>query len=302
MSTRVRVRDGLEGAPFVLALVRLVRETVRICLRYRVTGLAAEAGFFALLSLPPLVLGLFGGVGYVGSAVGQSGVDDFTERIASYAGSFLTPQVIDDLLLPTVDEVFRAGRGELISIGFLLSVWSGSRVLNVFIDTISIMYGQSGIRGIVRTRAMSLSIYTLGLLFGVVMMPLVLVGPSAIGSLLPDPADWLVALYWPVVSVLVLAGVTTLFHLSTPQRDPWRRDLPGAALTLVLWVLSAWLVRTLVAGSLGGTSIYGPLSTPIILIVGLYAIAISVLVGAALNAAVRSLWPHSAADRSIAQA
>ena len=70
----------------------------------------------------------------------------------------------------------------------------------------------------------------------------------------------------------------------------------------MLWVLSAWLVRTLVAGSLGGTSIYGPLSTPIILIVGLYAIAISVLVGAALNAAVRSLWPHSAADRSIAQA
>ena len=265
------MRDGLESVPFALALVRLVRETVRICLRYRVTGLAAEAGFFALLSLPPLVLGLFGGVGYVGSAVGQSGVDDFTERIASYAGSFLTPQVIDDLLLPTVDEVFRAGRGELISIGFLLSVWSGSRVLNVFIDTISIMYGQSGIRGIVRTRAMSLSIYTLGLLFGVVMMPLVLVGPSAIGSLLPDPADW-------------------------------RRDLPGAALTLVLWVLSAWLVRTLVAGSLGGTSIYGPLSTPIILIVGLYAIAISVLVGAALNAAVRSLWPHSAADRSIAQA
>ena len=30
--------------------------------------------------------------------------------------------------------------------------------------------------------------------------------------------------------------------------------------------------------------------------------AISVLIGAALNAAVRSLWPHSAADRSISQA
>ena len=45
--------------------------TIRICLRYRVTGLAAEAGFFALLSLPPLVLGLVGGVGFVGQWVGS---------------------------------------------------------------------------------------------------------------------------------------------------------------------------------------------------------------------------------------
>jgi membrane protein len=47
------------------------RDGSRICLRYRVTGLASEAGFFALLSLPPLVLGLFGGVGYVGSGSGR---------------------------------------------------------------------------------------------------------------------------------------------------------------------------------------------------------------------------------------
>ena len=295
------MRDQVELVPFGIPLVRLTRETVRICLRYRVTGLAAEAGFFALLSLPPLVLGLFAGVGYLGNVIGQGTVDDFTSHLTEYAGTVLTEGIIDSLLLPTVDEVFRDGRSELISLGFLLSLWSGSRVLNVFIDTISIMYGQSGMRGIVRTRAMSLTIYTAGLLFGCVMMPLVLVGPSAIGSLLPDRVDWLIHLYWPVVTVLVLLGLTTLFHVSTPQRDPWRRDLPGAALTLVLWVLSSWLMRTLVADSLGGSSIYGPLTTPIILLVGLYTIAISVLIGAALNAAVRSLWPHSAADRSISQ-
>jgi membrane protein len=39
---------------------RLVARTVSSCLRYRVTGLAAEAAFFAILSLPPLVFGLAG--------------------------------------------------------------------------------------------------------------------------------------------------------------------------------------------------------------------------------------------------
>ena len=36
-------------------LWRLVVTTVSTCMRYRVTGLAAEAAFFAVLSIPPLV-------------------------------------------------------------------------------------------------------------------------------------------------------------------------------------------------------------------------------------------------------
>ena len=39
------------------------------------------------------------------------------------------------------------GRSDVISIGLLVSVWSGSRALNVFVRTISIMYRQSGVRG-----------------------------------------------------------------------------------------------------------------------------------------------------------
>src|SRR5690242_21815498 len=74
------VRRMLGRVPGLLALARLVIATVRVCLRYRVTGLASEAGFFALLSLPPLVLGLFGGLGYLGDALGQEAVDRSEER------------------------------------------------------------------------------------------------------------------------------------------------------------------------------------------------------------------------------
>ena len=123
------------------------------------TGLAAEAGFFALLSLPPLVLGLFGGVGYVGQWIGQDAVTAVREAISEYAGRFLTDDIIASTLGPTIDDVFRDGRFDLISVGFVLSIWSGSRAVNVFIDTIAIMYGQADIRGIVPTRALSLLLY-----------------------------------------------------------------------------------------------------------------------------------------------
>lgn len=286
-----RLRRWLGRFPALESLARLTVETIRICLRYRVTGLASEAGFFALLSLPPLVLGLFGGVGYVGRWLGEDTVETVRLAITDFAARFLTESVISTTLTPTVNDVFTAGRFDLISVGFVLSLWSGSRALNVLVDTVSIMYGQSGVRGIVQTRALSFSLYVVALLVGVVMIPLVLIGPTLLGDVLPARLDFLTYLYWPVVSLLVIAAFTSLYHVSTPVRSPWTRDVPGAILTLVIWVVASFAVRGSIAASLGGSSIYGPLSAPIVLLIWLYMLAIAVLIGAALNAAIRNLWP-----------
>ena len=178
MRVKAELRRLLSPIPGAVPLARLTLETVRVCLRFRVTGLASEAGFFALLSLPPLLLGLFGGVGYVGQWLGADTVAAITTGIRSWAETFLTAPVISDLLVPTIDDVFTTGRFELISVGFLLALWSGSRALNVFVDTIAIMYGQSGVRGIVQTRALSFTLYLFTLLLGVVVIPLVFIGPT----------------------------------------------------------------------------------------------------------------------------
>lgn len=286
-----RLRRLLSRVPGLLALARLVVATIRVCLRYRVTGLASEAGFFALLSLPPLILGLFGGLGYLGRALGPEAVETVRTSISDYAARFLTEDIISSTLGPTIDDVFRDGRFDLLSIGFLLSLWSGSRALNVVVDTISIMYGQSGVRGIVQTRALSFSLYVLALFLGIVTIPLVLLGPTLLGEILPEPWNALTVLYWPLVTLLTVGGLTSLYHVSTPRRSPWLRDVPGAALTLVIWLLASFVVRGTIAASLGGTSIYGPLSAPIVLLIWLYALAIAVLIGAAFNAAIREQWP-----------
>lgn len=278
------------------SLARLTLETIRICLRYRVTGLASEAGFFALLSLPPLVLGLFGGVGYVGRWLGDARVTEVRVAIETYAARFLTEDVISTTLGPTIDDVFRGGRVDLISLGFLLSIWSGSRALNVFLDTISIMYGQADVRGIVATRALSLLLYVVALVIGVVTIPLVLIGPTLLREILPaGPWQAVASLYWPVVSLVTVASLASLFHIATPQRSPWLRDVPGAALTLVIWFIASFLLRGIISSSLRNTStsIFGPLAAPIIVLMWLYFLAIAVLIGAALNGAIRQLWPSA---------
>ncbi len=294
-----RLRRVLGRVPGLLALARLVVSTTRICMRYRVTGLASEAGFFALLSLPPLILGLVGGLAYIANAIGPVRVESVIQGINDYASQFLTADVIKGTLLPTIQDVATGPRFDLLSAGFVLSLWSGSRALNVFVDTISIMYGQSGVRGIVRTRALSFSLYLLALALGIVTIPLVLLGPSLLGEILPQGWAWLNVLYWPLVTLLTVGGLTSLYHVSTPRRSPWLRDAPGAVVTMVLWIVASFVVRGTIAASLdGGTSIYGPLSAPIVLLIWLYALAISVLIGAAANAAIREMWPHEE-ERSL---
>jgi membrane protein len=280
-------------------LWRLVVDTTRLCLRYRVTGLAAEAGFFALLSLPPLVLGLVGAIGFVGQQMGTEVVADLRSQLRQLTLTFLTADSVSSVILPTFDRVVGAGRADIVSIGFLLSLWSGSRVLNVYVDTISMMYGMGGHRGIIRTRVLSFSLYVAGLIVGVVVIPLVLIGPGILARVLNSADLDLLAtisqiLYWPTVSLAALAALATLYHVATPVRSPWRRDLPGAALALVIWVLASFVLRWVIGHSVGGSSIYGPLATPIVVLIWLYSLAIAVLIGAALNAAIDERFPTPA--------
>jgi membrane protein len=273
-------------------------------MRYRVTGLAAEAGFFTLLSLPAFVLGLVASAGYVGQSLGTDVLGRLRARIAELAGTALTPDVVHGVILRTFDEVLRDGRPEVLSVGFLVSVWSGSRALGVVLDTVSIMYGLGGRRGIVRTRALSLALYVLALAAGVLVLPLLLLGPGLLGEFARDRLGagalgegGLSALYWPVLAALVTAGLAAVYRVAPPVPTTWRRCLPGAGLALALWVLASVALRALVGGWVGRGSVYGPLAAPVALLVWLYLLALAVLVGAALNATLDADLPPVAPSR-----
>jgi membrane protein len=202
-----------------------------------------------------------------------------------------TEETVNKVILPTLDDVLNGPRFDVVSIGFVLALWSGSRALHVIVDTVTIMYGLNGKRGIVRSRILSFSLYVLGLVTGVVTVPLVLAGPGLVDDALTPRFDWLVSLYWPIVLLLGVYFLATLYHVSVPAKTPWRFNLPGAALTMFVWVLGSYILRWfLVVTSGESTSIYGPLAAPIAIMLWLYLVSIAVLIGAALNASFERVW------------
>ncbi|MET8485611.1 YihY/virulence factor BrkB family protein [Streptomyces tendae] len=272
----------------------LLKDTVNSCMEYRILGLAAEAAFFTLLSVPPLLLSLLGLLGYVDSWIGADTTESLRNNILDASRAVLSEKGVKQITEPILDDVMKGGRPDIISIGFLFALWSGSRAVNVFIDTITVMYGLDGVRGIVRTRLMAFLLFIVALVIGSIALPLMVAGPDAVVRVVPWSTTVVQVLYWPVVIILSVAFLTTLYHVSVPVRSPWIEDVPGALVALAMWVLGSFLLRIYLTSTVEGPTIYGSLAAPVAVLLWIGVSAFAVLVGAAVNAAIDRVWPAAA--------
>ncbi|MFH8791837.1 YihY/virulence factor BrkB family protein [Streptomyces sp. NPDC017941] len=272
----------------------LLKDTVNSCIEYRVLGLAAEAAFFTLLSVPPLLLSLIGLLAYVDRWTGTDTITSVQNNILEASRTILSDKGVREIAQPILEDVMKVGRPDVISIGFLFALWSGSRAVNVFIDTITVMYGLDGARGIVRTRLLAFGLFLVALVIGSVALPLMVAGPDAVVKLVPGSATVVQVLYWPVVILLSVVFLTTLYHVSVPVRSPWVEDMPGALIALGMWVLGSFLLRIYLTSTVEGPTIYGSLAAPVAVLLWIGVSAFAVLVGAAVNAAIDRVWPSLA--------
>ena len=281
----------LRRHPMVHNGTLLVLRTIRAFARDRVIGLAAESAFFALISLPALLLCLLGALGPLAMVFGEDLVVEIREWMLDLAARILTPDTVGSVVEPLVDDFLGGVQGGVLSVTFLVSLWSGSRAMNVFIRSITISYGLDELRGWLGQRLLAFFAYLGGLFFAVLVLPILVAGPDLVHELLPITVGRLNLLYWPLVALMVTAAVTLLYALSVPVRTPLWRHLPGAALATLVLLSGSALLRAYLDASFGQVSIYGSLAAPIAILAWLYVMAIAVLVGSTLNSEIDALWP-----------
>lgn len=262
----------------------------------RVPGLAAEVAFFALLSLPALLLMLLGSLGFLAEALGPQGGAELSRLVFEVPRTFLTPGTYDSYS-DVAKDVLSEGRAGVMSFGVLLSLWSGSRAAARLIDTVAIAYDLEDPRPIWHRRLLALGLTLGGLIVGIAVLPILVIGPQIVGLIaspsVEQAASGLVDLFfWPGMSLLVVLLLASFYHVAAPWKTPWRRDLPGAVLTVVIWMLAAAGLRLYVTFSLRDDGVFAQLAAPLAVVLWLYATAFAVLVGAELNAEIEKMWPH----------
>jgi membrane protein len=104
----------------------LLRRTVSKAWHDRILGLSAEAAFWQLLSLPPLILASIASLGYVANWFGPDTVSRVQTQIEAALSRGFSSEFVNETIGPTLNEVLHGQRIGLISIGFILALWAGS--------------------------------------------------------------------------------------------------------------------------------------------------------------------------------
>ncbi|WP_132993539.1 YihY/virulence factor BrkB family protein [Gordonia zhaorongruii] len=261
-----------------------------------IIGWAAQAAFWQALSLPPLLLGVLGSLGYIGGWFGPDTIEIITQRILSFADRTFTDQVVNDLIAPTVENVLGRGRVTIMSLSFILSLWAGSSAMSCFVSSIVHAHDQHEVRNPVWQRIFALIIYLFFLVMSILVLPLVALGPTYLRSVVPDgwgPAvselvDWL---YFPFVGVLLIGALSALYRFALPFPPPRRRLVPGAILAGVGFWLATYVLRAYLTTLTQTGYTYGALATPIAFLLFTFFLGFAIVAGAEFNAAIDEMWP-----------
>ena len=271
----------------------------RICLRTlakswddSIFSESAQAGFWSALSLPPLLLGMLGSLAYVAPLFGPDMLPSIERQVITTAHTVFSRSVVNEIIEPTMRDITNGARGEVVSLGFVISLWAGSSAISAFVDSVVEAHGQTPLRHPVRQRFFALFLYVVMLVVVVSTAPLLVVGPRKIGQHIPVTlANVLHYGYYPALALGLMVGIMILYRVALPVPLPSHRLILGAVLATAVFVVAtlglriylSWITRT------GYT--YGALSTPIAFLLFAFFGGFAIMLGAELNAAVQEEFP-----------
>src|ERR1700733_2862381 len=190
---------------------------------------SAQAGFWSALSTPPLLLGMLGSLAYVAPLFGPDALPSIEKSAISAAHSLFSASVVNEIIEPTVRDITAHARGEVVSLGFLLSLWAGSSAISAFVDSVVEAHDQTLLRHPVRQRLFALFLYVVMLVGVVATAPLVAVGPRKIGAHIPLGVENVLRYgYYPALVVGLTLGVMILYRVALPEPLPSHRLILGA--------------------------------------------------------------------------
>jgi len=100
------------------------------------------------------------------------------------------------------------------------------------------------------------------------------------------------------VGALMFAALGTLYAASLDKRQPWEEMLPGITAALVSWIVVSIGFSVYVENFANYSVIYGTLGAVIVLLMWLYMTAVILILGAELNAALRTVRQANREERT----
>jgi membrane protein len=249
---------------------------------------AAGLSFWAILSVFPAVLAFTSLLGSLELFIGSSAANELRRQITDFLNRTLPA---DSEITTTLTNIINQSRAGLAIIGLASAAWGMSKGFAGLFRGLALVEGNSGARYGIKGRLFALVLGLATLLLMTIVLLQIVVGPLlGFEKLLPGDESTVLTIWdvvrWPVLLVLVVVWLATLFHVGPgrSQRIRWTDRLPGAIFTTVAWLAVTFGFKLYVDIVGGANPVLGVLGGAIVSLTWLYLLAMTTLLGAELNA------------------
>jgi membrane protein len=204
------------------------------------------------------------------------------------------PQRIAGPIANEVKRVLLVPRGDILTIGVALALWFASSGVEAMRIGLNRAYGTVETRNFLWLRLESIGFVLVGTLVSLTIAFLLVLAPiawSAIIELLPAAREfgWSLTLLRYAVTFVIAGGGLIVAHLWLPcGKRRIAEILPGIGLTLAAWIAGAEGFSIYLANFGNYASTYAGLAGVMTAIVFLYLMAVILLYGATVNAALKA--------------
>ncbi|QCO96694.1 YihY/virulence factor BrkB family protein [Arthrobacter sp. 24S4-2] len=263
----------------------IAKKTLREFTKDQCPDLAAALTYYGVLSMFPALLALVSLLGIFGQA------EKTTEAMLEIAQRIAPGSTLEIIRQPIEELTKSSAAGITLVIGILTALWSASGYVGAFGRAMNRIYEVDEGRPFVKLRGTMLAVtLTTVIIVALTAAMLVLSGPvaEAVGGAIGLGGVFLTAwniIKWPVIVLLVVAVIATLYYATPNVKQPKFRWMSmGSFIALVIFVLASLGFGFYVANFGSYNKTYGAIGGVIVMLLWLWILNMSLLFGAEFDA------------------
>ncbi|HIZ82664.1 MAG TPA: YihY/virulence factor BrkB family protein [Candidatus Mediterraneibacter pullistercoris] len=256
---------------------------------------AAQAAYFFVLSLIPIILLLLSMVRYT-----RVEMNDVLNAVLP-----VFPDSVSWLIQSIVIQVYVKAE-EMLPVTIIVALWSAGKGVLAVTSGLNCIYSNTETRNYFYLRIRA-SVYTVLFLLAIMLSLVISVFGNSISAMVYEYVPFLskvvdfIMRIRTLVTLIVLTVFWDLVYKFLPNREHMakttlRKQLPGAAFTALGWQLISFIFSVYLDIFTGFSSMYGGLTTIVLIMLWLYGCMYIILIGGELNALLeRFVWNDNSA-------
>ncbi|MCX6248409.1 MAG: YihY/virulence factor BrkB family protein [Bacteroidetes bacterium] len=219
--------------------------------------------------------------------------------ITNFQGSLLTiirdflPDTAYATVQATLEDIITRPRGGLLSIGFLLSVYFSTNGINSLMEAFDNTYHSIETRTAIKQRLISIFLVVIITILLILSIGLITFGTWFFSVLLPAHIlnsnfyfILLVASKWLMSIAMLFFAISFIYYFAPAKKRHFRFISAGSSLATLLIIITALGFNYYVDNFSKYNVLYGSIGTLLVILLWIYFISFSLLIGFELNASI----------------